>query len=89
MIDDTIFLTAIKEGFWYIDGDGLMKASPSQDTFFISYTCKTDSEYYGIPNQMIMRFATPWRNNRIIFTIKNYGTVWALTREELYEKEHD
>lgn len=83
MVNDTIFIQAIKEGFWYKDGDTTAKASPSTDTYFITYTCKEDSEYYNIPNEIVMKFATPWRSDRLFFTVNNYGKIWALTREEL------
>ena len=85
MINDTIFLDAIKEGFWYKDQDSIKRASPSIDMYILSYTCKEDAEYYGCKIGMSMKFVNPIRNPDLRFTLENYGKTWALTKEELEE----
>ena len=86
MFKDEMILEAIKEGFWYKDGDTIRRCSPSIDLFQIGYNCKEDVEYYGKNTMKIGFFfktLNPIRNEKLVFDKDNYGTIWALTRDEL------
>ena len=86
MFKDELILEAIKNGFWYKDGDEIRKCSPSSDLFKIGYNCKEDAEHYGMNTENVgffFQMLNPIRNEKLIFNKINYGVRWALTREEL------
>ena len=86
MFKDETILEAIKNGFWYKDGDEIRKCSPSIDLFKIGYNCKEDAEHYGMNTENVgffFQMLNPIRNEKLIFNKNNYGVIWALTREEL------
>ena len=86
MFKDEIILEAIKNGFWYKDGDEIRRCSPSIDLFEIGYNCKEDVEYYKKGKENIgffFRMLNPIKNNRLTFDKNNYGVLWALKRDEL------
>ena len=86
MVKDEVILEAIKEGFWYKDGENIKRCSPSIDLYQIGYNCKEDAEHYGkntVKVGFFFKMVNLIRNNDLIFDQYNYGSLWALTREEL------